>query len=160
VVISARSLVTDFGLTRPRVAVAGLNPHAGEGGLLGPEEGTVMSPAVAAARSELRSSGIQAEVSEPLPGDTVFLQAHQGAWDVVVAAYHDQGLIPVKLLAFREAVNFTAGLPYVRTSPAHGTAADIAWTGRGDASSMRAALDLAVSLAARRKGSETEHKKP
>jgi 4-hydroxythreonine-4-phosphate dehydrogenase len=132
------------------VAVAGLNPHAGEGGLLGPEEQQVMRPALRRARQQLRQAGIEAKVSEPQPGDTVFRQAHQGRWDAVVAAYHDQALIPVKLLAFDQAVNFTAGLPYVRTSPAHGTAADLAWSGRADASSMRAALDLAVSLATRR----------
>ncbi len=150
VVITTGSLVRDFGLSHPRVAVAGLNPHAGEGGLLGTEERQVMRPALRRARQRLRQAGIEAEVSDPLPGDTVFRQTCQGRWDAVVAAYHDQALIPVKLLAFDQAVNFTAGLPYVRTSPAHGTAADLAWSGQADASSMRAALDLAVSLARRR----------
>jgi len=129
-----------LGIGRPRVAVAGLNPHAGEGGLFGAEDGQVIAPAVAAARAE----GIDA--SGPWPGDTVFLQARQGRFDIVVAQYHDQGLIPVKYLGLEEGVNVTVGLPFVRTSPDHGTAFDIAGTGRADPASLRAALRQAIRL--------------
>lgn len=144
------ALAADFGLSRPRVAVAGLNPHAGEQGLLGAEEATVFEPALAEARRRLAAAGLAAELVGPVPGDAVFLQAHRGEHDLVVASYHDQGLIPVKLLAPRDAVNVTIGLPYVRTSPAHGTARDIAWTGRADPGSTAAALRLAMELGARR----------
>lgn len=131
-----------IGIERPRVAVAGLNPHAGEGGLFGAEDGRVIAPAVAAARAE----GIEA--SGPWPGDTVFLQARQGSFDIVVAQYHDQGLIPVKYLGLEEGVNVTVGLPFVRTSPDHGTAFDIAGTGKADHASLRAALRQAVRMTA------------
>lgn len=131
-----------IGIERPRVAVAGLNPHAGEGGLFGVEDGRVIAPAVAAARAE----GIEA--SGPWPGDTVFLQARQGRFDIVVAQYHDQGLIPVKYLGLEEGVNVTVGLPFVRTSPDHGTAFDIAGTGKADHASLRAALRQAVRMTA------------
>jgi 4-hydroxythreonine-4-phosphate dehydrogenase len=131
-----------LGVARPRVAVAGLNPHAGEGGLFGAEDGSVIAPAVAAARAE----GIDA--SGPWPGDTVFLQARQGRFDIVVAQYHDQGLIPVKYLGLEEGVNVTVGLPFVRTSPDHGTAFDIAGTGKADHASLRAAVRRAVRLTA------------
>jgi len=131
-----------FGIAAPRIAVAGLNPHAGEGGLFGDEEQRTIAPAIAAARRE----GIDA--SGPWPGDTVFMQARQGRFDVVVAQYHDQGLIPVKYLGLDKGVNITLGLPFVRTSPDHGTAFDIAGRGIADAASLEAALDMAARLAA------------
>lgn len=132
-----------FGVAGPRIAVAGLNPHAGEHGLFGTEEGDVIEPAIAACRAR----GV--DVSGPYPGDTVFLRAMRGEFDVVVACYHDQGLIPVKLAAFGRAVNVTLGLPIVRTSVDHGTAFDIAGRGTADAGSMIAAVRLAARLAAR-----------
>lgn len=149
--LGAEALTRDFGLPEPRLALAGLNPHAGEQGLLGGEEETVLGPAVAQARRELESLGLQARLTGPLPGDTVFLQALQGRFDAVVACYHDQGLIPVKLLEFHETVNVTLGLPYARTSPGHGTGQEIAWTGRADARGLSAALRLACELAERRR---------
>ncbi|TJV16662.1 MAG: 4-hydroxythreonine-4-phosphate dehydrogenase PdxA, partial [Mesorhizobium sp.] len=109
-----------LGISHPRVAVAGLNPHAGEGGLFGDEEIRIIRPAIEAARAE----GIDA--SGPWPGDTVFMQARKGRFDIVVAQYHDQGLIPVKYMGLDHGVNVTLGLPFVRTSPDHGTAFDIA----------------------------------
>jgi 4-hydroxythreonine-4-phosphate dehydrogenase len=133
-----------FGLPEPRLALAGLNPHAGEGGVLGGEEAAVLAPAVAAARAR----GIR--IDGPLPGDTVFMRAARGEFDAVIACYHDQGLIPVKLLAFGRAVNVTLGLPIVRTSVDHGTAFDIARRGVADASSMIQAVLLAARLAGRR----------
>ncbi len=133
-----------FGYASPRIAVAGLNPHAGEHGLMGDEDDAVIAPAVA----QCREAGI--DVRGPLPGDTVFLRAVRGEFDVVVATYHDQGLIPVKLLAFGTSVNVTLGLPLVRTSVDHGTAFDIAGTGRADASSMVSATVLAARLATAR----------
>jgi 4-hydroxythreonine-4-phosphate dehydrogenase len=130
-----------YGVMSPRIAVAGLNPHAGEHGLFGREEQTVIAPAIAACRAR----GI--DVTGPWPGDTVFFRAHRGEFDVVVACYHDQGLIPVKLVAFGEAVNVTLGLPIVRTSVDHGTAFDIAGKGRANSNSMVAAVLLAAQLA-------------
>ncbi|MBL0919405.1 MAG: 4-hydroxythreonine-4-phosphate dehydrogenase PdxA [Hydrogenophaga sp.] len=130
------------GVDRPRIAVAGLNPHAGEGGLFGREEIEQIAPAVAAARAE----GIDA--SGPHPPDTVFMRARQGAFDVVVAMYHDQGLIPVKLLGVEHGVNTTLGLPLVRTSPDHGTAFDIAGQGVASAASLLAAIDAALAATA------------
>ena len=129
------------GIVRPRLAVAGLNPHAGEEGLLGVEEQTVIRPAVEAARAR----GIQIE--GPLPGDTVFVRARQGEFDAVIACYHDQGLIPVKLLAFGHSVNVTLGLPIVRTSVDHGTAFDIAGRDVADPTSLIEATLLAARLA-------------
>ena len=128
-------------IVRPRLAVAGLNPHAGEEGLLGAEERTVIRPAVEAARSR----GI--DVTGPLPADTVFLRARKGEFDAVIACYHDQGLIPVKLLAFGHSVNVTLGLPIIRTSVDHGTAFDIAGRGIADPTSMIEATLLAGRLA-------------
>lgn len=128
---------------RPRIAVAGLNPHAGEGGLFGREEVEIISPALAQARSE----GI--DVHGPCAPDTVFMRARRGEFDVVVAMYHDQGLIPVKYLGVEQGVNVTLGLPLVRTSPDHGTAFDIAGTGRADASSLIEAVRMARRLTAR-----------
>ena len=130
-----------FGIVRPRLAVAGLNPHAGEEGLLGDEERTVIGPAVQAARGR----GIQIE--GPLPGDTVFVRATKGEFDAVIACYHDQGLIPVKLLAFGHSVNVTLGLPIIRTSVDHGTAFDIAGQDKADPTSLIEATLLAVRLA-------------
>ena len=130
-----------FGCPRPRLAVAGLNPHAGESGVLGEEEERVVRPAVEACRAR----GIA--VAGPEPADTLFARALRGAFDAVIACYHDQGLIPIKLVAFGEAVNVTLGLPIVRTSVDHGTAYDIAGRGVADPSSMIAAVRLAATLA-------------
>ncbi len=130
-----------FGCPRPRLAVAGLNPHAGEGGLLGEEEERCVRPAVEACRA------LGIAVTGPEPADTLFVRALRGAFDAVIACYHDQGLIPVKLVAFGEAVNVTLGLPIVRTSVDHGTAYDIAGRGVADPSSMIAAVRLAATLA-------------
>lgn len=148
--VLVRALVTDFGLASPRVALAALNPHAGEHGLLGRHELEVVLPALDEARQALHRNGLRAELSGPYPSDTVFLAAQQGRFDAVVAAYHDQAMIPVKLLALDQAVNLTVGLPYIRTSPAHGTAEDIAWQGRARAGSFSAAMSLAATLARRR----------
>ncbi|MEO1293075.1 MAG: 4-hydroxythreonine-4-phosphate dehydrogenase PdxA [Pseudomonadota bacterium] len=133
-----------FGVAAPRVAVAGLNPHAGEGGLFGREEIEIIAPAIDAARAE----GIDA--SGPWPGDTVFMQARgeRGRFDVVVAQYHDQGLIPVKYLGIEDGVNITLGLPFVRTSPDHGTAFDIAGQGIADPRSLHQAVLQAAQLVA------------
>jgi 4-hydroxythreonine-4-phosphate dehydrogenase len=130
-----------FGISAPRIGVAGLNPHAGEGGLLGTEDTAVLAPAVAAARAR----GI--DVSGPFPADTLFVRAARGEFDVVVACYHDQGLVPVKLLAFGRAVNVTLGLPIIRTSVDHGTAFDIAGKGVADEGSLVEAILLAARLA-------------
>jgi len=140
--LTARELPR-FGIAHPRIAVAGLNPHAGEHGLFGGEEETVIGPAIAACRQR----GV--DVSGPFPADTIFVRARKGDFDVVVACYHDQGLIPVKLVAFGQAVNVTLGLPIVRTSVDHGTAFDIAGKGVADPESMIAAVLLAARLAKR-----------
>jgi 4-hydroxythreonine-4-phosphate dehydrogenase len=133
-----------FGIARPRVAVAGLNPHAGEGGMFGEEDDAIIAPAVARARAE----GIA--VSGPLSGDTVFMRARRGEFDVVVAQYHDQGLIPVKYLGLDHGVNITVGLPFVRTSVDHGTAFEIAGTGEASAASLRYAVIQAAAMVAGR----------
>jgi 4-hydroxythreonine-4-phosphate dehydrogenase len=130
-----------FGIPRPRLAVAGLNPHAGEEGVIGGEEQQVLRPVV----EDARRRGI--DVSGPFPGDTIFVRASRGEFDAVIACYHDQGLIPVKLLAFGHAVNVTLGLPIVRTSVDHGTAFDIAGRGVADPGSMIEAVLLAARLA-------------
>ena len=130
-----------FGIPRARLALAGLNPHAGEDGLLGEEEERVLKPAVAAAKDR----GIA--IDGPFPGDTVFVRASRGEFDAVIACYHDQGLIPVKLLAFGRSVNVTLGLPIIRTSVDHGTAFDIAGKNVADPSSMVEAVLLAARLA-------------
>jgi 4-hydroxythreonine-4-phosphate dehydrogenase len=140
IVLSASELPR-FGCVAPRLAVAGLNPHAGEHGLFGREEQDVIAPAVA----RCRARGI--DVSGPYPADTLFVRAHRGEFDAVIACYHDQGLIPVKLVAFGHAVNVTLGLPIVRTSVDHGTAFDIAGKGVADPESMIAAVLLAARLA-------------
>jgi 4-hydroxythreonine-4-phosphate dehydrogenase len=143
IALTARELPR-FGIAHPRLALAGLNPHAGENGLLGEEDERVLKPAVAA----LQNRGII--VNGPFPGDTVFVRASQGEFDAVVACYHDQGLIPVKLLAFGRSVNVTLGLPIIRTSVDHGTAFDIAGKDVADPSSMVEAVLLAARLAASR----------
>jgi 4-hydroxythreonine-4-phosphate dehydrogenase len=143
--LTATSL-PEFGIARPRIAVAGLNPHAGEHGLFGQEEAIAIAPAIAACR------GRGLDVSGPFPGDTVFVRACRGEFDVVIACYHDQGLIPVKLVAFGQAVNVTLGLPIIRTSVDHGTAFDIAGTGAANPESMIAAVLLAARLAQARTG--------
>jgi 4-hydroxythreonine-4-phosphate dehydrogenase len=140
--VVARDLRERFGMTHPRLAVAGLNPHAGEDGALGKEDATVVRPAV----ERLVADGIDAR--GPLPADTMFHEAARRTYDVAICMYHDQALIPVKTLAFDHAVNVTLGLPFVRTSPDHGTAFDIAGTGKADPSSLVAALKLADRLAA------------
>ena len=140
IALTARELPR-FDKVHPRIAVAGLNPHAGEHGLFGREEESVIRPAI----DRCRERGI--DVSGPFPADTVFVRARKGEFDVVIACYHDQGLIPVKLVAFGRAVNVTLGLPIVRTSVDHGTAFDIAGKGVADAESMIAAVLLAARLA-------------
>ena len=146
IVLTALALARGFGIGAPRVAVAGLNPHAGEAGRFGDEEDRLVRPAMQAAAARLRAAGSPAQVTGPHVPDVVFRQAAAGEFDAVVALYHDQGLIPVKLLHFDDAVNVTLGLPFVRTSPDHGTAYDIAGTGAARASSFLAALDLAARL--------------
>jgi 4-hydroxythreonine-4-phosphate dehydrogenase len=133
----AHRAMRDLGIECPRVAVAGLNPHAGEGGLFGREDLDIISPAVRLAQNE----GIDA--SGPWPGDTVFMNARRGRFDIVVAQYHDQGLIPVKLEGVEDGVNITVGLPFVRTSPDHGTAFDIAGKGVANPASLQVALKTA-----------------
>ena len=140
IALTARELPR-FGIESPRIAVAGLNPHAGEHGLFGAEEESAIAPAVAATRQR----GI--DVSGPFPADTIFVRAVRGEFDVVIACYHDQGLIPVKLAAFGRAVNVTLGLPIIRTSVDHGTAFDIAGKGIADPGSMIEAVKLAATLA-------------
>ncbi|MEN6387091.1 MAG: 4-hydroxythreonine-4-phosphate dehydrogenase PdxA [Phycisphaerales bacterium] len=130
-----------FGIKTPNIAVAALNPHAGEGGQFGDEEQRIISPAILIAQE----MGIKC--SGPYPADTIFPRAVKGEFDGVIAMYHDQGMIPVKLLAFKEAVNVTIGLPIIRTSPCHGTAFDIAGKGAADESSMKAAIKLAIEMA-------------
>jgi 4-hydroxythreonine-4-phosphate dehydrogenase len=137
----AHRAMTQLGIAQPRIAVAGLNPHAGEHGLFGSEDEMIVRPAIQQAQAE----GIQA--SGPWPGDTVFMHARQGRFDIVVAQYHDQGLIPVKYLGVDEGVNITVGLPFVRTSVDHGTAFDIAGTGRASHASLRVAVEQAMLLA-------------
>ena len=141
--LTARELPR-FGVPEPRIGIAGLNPHAGEHGLLGTEDDRVLRPAVAACAAR----GIN--VTGPFPADTLFVSALRGGFDVVIACYHDQGLIPVKLVAFGKAVNVTLGLPIIRTSVDHGTAFDIVNTGMADPSSMIEAVKLAAKLAAKR----------
>ncbi len=138
----AEALIRDFGIAAPRIGVVGLNPHAGEGGLLGTEDAEVIAPALTALPP--------AVLSGPLIPDAAFRDALHGSVDALVAQYHDQGLIPVKLVDFDEAVNLTLGLPIVRTSPDHGTAYDIAGKGVARAVSMQRALELAVSMVERR----------
>ena len=140
--VVVRDLKRRFAIARPRIAVAALNPHAGEGGAMGGEEAAIVRPAVEA----LRAEGVDAR--GPFPADTMFHPAARAGYDAALCMYHDQALIPVKALAFAEAVNVTLGLPFVRSSPDHGTALDIAGTGKADPASLAAALRLAAELAA------------
>jgi len=142
--ITDSALRHDFGLKRPRLAVTALNPHGGEAGLFGSEESAIIAPAVEAAKGD----GLN--VDGPFPADTLFYRAAAGEYDAVVAMYHDQGLIPLKLLHFSDAVNMTLGLPIIRTSVDHGTAYDIAGTGQADPSSLVAAIRMAVFMAGNR----------
>ena len=145
IVDTVRIVVADlrarFGIAQPRIAVSGLNPHAGEDGSLGTEDQTIVAPAIAT----LRGEGV--DIKGPLPADTMFHEAARRTYDCAICMYHDQALIPVKTLAFDRAVNVTLGLPFIRTSPDHGTAFDIAGTGRANPSSLIAALRLAAQLA-------------
>jgi 4-hydroxythreonine-4-phosphate dehydrogenase len=146
IVTTARIVVADlkarFDISSPRLAVSGLNPHAGEDGTLGTEDQTLVAPAV----EILRGEGIA--VRGPLPADTMFHEAARKTYDCAICMYHDQALIPIKTLAFDHAVNVTLGLPFIRTSPDHGTAFDIAGTGKANPSSLVAALRLADRMAA------------
>jgi 4-hydroxythreonine-4-phosphate dehydrogenase len=139
-----QALVEWFGIAKPRLAVCGVNPHASENGQFGDEEERIIAPAILMARDQ----GIDA--TGPYPPDTIFMRARDGHFDAVVAMYHDQGLIPVKLLAFDQAVNVTLGLPIIRTSPDHGTAFDIVGRNRANPGSMRAAIELAIDLSVKR----------
>lgn len=143
--ITARALRDDFGIKDARLAVAALNPHAGEGGLFGDEEDLIIRPAVNRAVEDGYN------LVGPLPADTLFFKAISGQFDAVVAMYHDQGLIPLKLMHFSDAVNVTLGLPIIRTSVDHGTAYDIAGTGKADEMSLVEAIRLAVTMASNRK---------
>ncbi len=149
--IAADALRRDVGLASPRLAVAGLNPHAGEGGTMGEEDARIVAPAVAA----LRAAGIDA--IGPLPPDTMFHAAARARYDLALCMYHDQALIPLKTIDFAGGVNVTLGLPFIRTSPDHGTALDIAGTGTADPASFLAALDMAADMARRRAGSSLPH---
>ncbi|QQO31479.1 4-hydroxythreonine-4-phosphate dehydrogenase PdxA [Bradyrhizobium diazoefficiens] len=140
--IVATELTSRFGIAQPRIAISGLNPHAGEDGSLGHEEQTVIAPAL----NVLRNDGI--DVRGPLPADTMFHEAARNTYDCAVCMYHDQALIPIKTVAFDDAVNVTLGLPFIRTSPDHGTAFDIAGTGKANPASLIAALKLASRMAA------------
>lgn len=142
-----QAMVDWFDIPKPRIAVCGVNPHAGENGQFGDEEDRIIKPAILMARMQ----GI--DCSGPYPGDTIFLAARDGKYDAVVAMYHDQGLIPIKLLAFDRAVNVTIGLPIIRTSPDHGTAFDIAGRNTANPGSMTAAIELAISLSRVPRGS-------
>jgi 4-hydroxythreonine-4-phosphate dehydrogenase len=142
--IVVAALKARFGIAHPRLAVSGLNPHAGEDGSLGTEDRTIVAPAV----EILRREGIQ--IRGPLPADTMFHDAARKTYDCALCMYHDQALIPVKTLAFEDAVNVTLGLPFIRTSPDHGTAFDIAGTGKANPSSLIASLRLAARMAAAR----------
>ncbi len=137
----ADTFLKRVGYVKPRIAVAGVNPHAGENGLFGDEETRILTPAI----TDARAKGM--DVYGPCPPDTVFLQAYEGQYDMVVAMYHDQGHIPLKLLGFYDGVNITAGLPFIRTSADHGTAFDIAWTGKAKSESMAVSIKLAMQLA-------------
>ncbi|KAF0115751.1 MAG: pdxA [Rhodospirillaceae bacterium] len=142
--ITAHALATDFGIARPRLAVAALNPHAGEGGAMGEEEKILLGPAIAT----LQAEGIDA--FGPVSADTLFHAKARAGYDAVLCMYHDQALIPLKTIDFAGGVNITLGLPFVRTSPDHGTAFDIAGSGRADESSLVQALRMAQAIAARR----------
>ena len=142
--ITAKTLIDDFGIARPRIAVAGLNPHAGEQGAMGREEIEIIAPSL----ERLRGEGL--EIAGPLPADTMFHAHARARYDVALTMYHDQGLIPLKALDFARGVNVTLGLPFIRTSPDHGTAYDIAGTGQADPTSLIEALNLAAEMAGRK----------
>lgn len=144
--ITANALAKDFGLRNPRLAIAGLNPHAGEDGKMGEEEQTIIAPAL----EKLRALGL--DVSGPWPPDTLFHAEARKTYDAAICMYHDQALIPIKTIDFDGAVNVTLGLPFVRTSPDHGTAFDIAGTGKASERSLLAALNMAAKMAAKRNG--------
>ncbi len=148
------SLRRDFGINKPKIAVLGLNPHAGDEGLIGTEEETIIKPAI----QEMKDKDML--VFGPFPADAFFARSSYQAFDAVLAMYHDQGLIPFKSLAIGEGINYTAGLPVVRTSPDHGTAFDIAGQGIADESSFRAALFGCIDLLDRRKAFDEDHKNP
>jgi len=137
-------LVRCFGIKDPKIAVAGLNPHAGEGGLFGDEEAKTITPAIKRASAEFKN------IDGPVPSDIIFYEALNGKYDAVIAMYHDQALAPFKMLYFKDGVNVTLGLPFIRTSPDHGTAFDIAGKGIADPASMKEALLLACRLAGKR----------
>ena len=139
--ITAKGLIDQFGIASPRIAVAGLNPHAGEGGAMGQEDAEIIAPVL----EKLRGEGF--DLSGPLPADTMFHAAARARYDVAICAYHDQALIPIKTLDFDGGVNVTLGLPFIRTSPDHGTAFDIAGTGQANPSSTIAALRMAARMA-------------
>ena len=142
--LTHNSLVGLFNIRSPKIVVCGLNPHAGESGIFGNEETEHIIPAVR------RATDLGIDVTGPLPADTIFYRARKGIWDAVISMYHDQGLIPFKMLSFDEGVNVTLGLPIIRTSPDHGTAFDIAWEGKANPSSMIAAIKVAARLARNR----------
>jgi 4-hydroxythreonine-4-phosphate dehydrogenase len=150
VFLGGQALARDFAIARPRLGVCGLNPHAGEGGLFGDEEARLVAPGLEEGRRRLAALGLDVELGGPLVPDAAFRQMLDGRWDLIVALYHDQGLIPVKLIDFEEAVNVTLGLPIVRTSPDHGVGYDVAGTDRVRAGSFAAALALADVLGTRR----------
>jgi 4-hydroxythreonine-4-phosphate dehydrogenase len=145
IALTHSSLQADFGLDHPRVGVAALNPHGSEGGLFGQEEAEIIVPAV----QQARAAGF--DVTGPLPADTIFVKHQRGEFDAVIVMYHDQGLIPLKLLHFGNAVNVTLGLPIIRTSVDHGTAYDLAGTGQADPGSLKAAIRMATAMAQARK---------
>jgi len=149
ITVTRQALERDLGMTSPRIAVAGLNPHCGENGMFGNEEQEIIAPAIASCQGE-------GEISGPWPPDTVFYQAAQGRHDAVVCMYHDQGLIPFKLLHFRDGVNITLGLPIVRTSVDHGTAYDIAGQGIAHTDSLRAAIMQAAAISRNRTKRQTQ----
>lgn len=154
ILLTGQGLQNDFGITRPRIAVAGLNPHCGENGLFGHEEEAIIIPAVNMAKN----TGL--DVYGPFPPDTVFHQAAAGRFDCVVCMYHDQGLIPFKLLHFKDGVNVTLGLPIVRTSVDHGTAYDIAGKGTADPASLEAAVNMASEILTHRKHTTHQNQSP
>jgi len=148
------SLQKDFGIDKPKIAVLGLNPHAGDEGLIGKEEETIIKPAI----KEVKQSNVI--VTGPFSADAFFARQFHNRFDAVLAMYHDQGLIPFKTLASGEGVNYTAGLPVIRTSPDHGTAFDIAGKGKADESSFRTAVFECLTIINRRKEFEDSHKNP
>jgi 4-hydroxythreonine-4-phosphate dehydrogenase len=154
ITITAKALQNDFGFESPHLAVAALNPHAGESGIFGSEEEEMINPAIRKARDE----GCQ--VVGPFPADTLFHRAVSGQFEAVIAMYHDQGLIPLKLMHFSDAVNVTLGLPIIRTSVDHGTAYNIAGTGQADASSLKAAIKMAATMVKNREKHRKEKETP